>query len=79
MLAKDLKESGICEDQIVQLNFELFKYTSWTVQELYDYLIEKSKNVNGKKIYIFLDEIQMVKDWERAVNSLRVESFIIEK
>ncbi len=49
------------------------KYSKWSVDQLYDYLIERSKKVDGKKLYIFLDEIQMITGWERAVNSIRVE------
>lgn len=63
---------GIEEEQIISLNFEeaenepLCEYHA-----LYDYV--KSKMLTNQKNYIFLDEIQHVKDYQKAVDSLFVK------
>ena len=44
-----------------------------TAASLHDYLKTKIEAIEGRA-YIFLDEIQEVKDWEKCVNSLRVNS-----
>lgn len=38
---------------------------------LYQWIADKAVAIKGK-IYIFLDEIQEVTNWERVINSLRV-------
>lgn len=72
MFIDQLKESGISSDQIVHINFEDFKFNSLNnAQALYDYV---HQHVNAtKRNYLFLDEIQHVEDWERAINSFRVD------
>lgn len=41
-------------------------------QALHDEIINKTQALTGK-IYLFFDEIQEVKDWEKCINSLRIE------
>lgn len=56
----------------IYMNFESFEF--FDINNAYllkDYLDEKLKDKNGK-VYFFFDEIQLVKDWERVVNALRV-------
>lgn len=65
----ELLSDGISTENIVFLNFEEREYlnfTDWTV--LYDKII---KNVNNKeRYYIFLDEVQLINDFEKLINSL---------
>ena len=64
-----LKENGVDERQIVSINFEDADYEDLQDRmKLHEYL--KSKLVKGKKTYIFLDEIQKVKEFEKTVDSL---------
>ena len=64
-----LKENGVKENQIISINFEEADYEELQDRKkLYEYL--KSKLVKGKKTYIFLDEIQNVKEFEKTVDSL---------
>lgn len=68
-----LLENGKVSNQIVYLNFESKKNAKFKNSDrLYDYLIEASKSLK-EKIYIFLDEIQMVSKWEEVVSSLLVD------
>lgn len=69
----ELKKSGVPEKNIISLNFESLRFRFITNFEvLYDYILQKTKKTSGK-LYIFLDEIQNVVQWEKAVNSFRVD------
>ncbi len=66
---KYLLENSINDNQIISLNFENpddNKYDNW--KSLYDDI--KSKLVTGKMNYIFLDEIQVVENFEKVVDGL---------
>ena len=64
-----LKENGVEEEQIVSINFEDADYEELQDRmKLYKHL--KSKLIKGKKTYVFLDEIQKVKEFEKTVDSL---------
>ena len=64
-----LKDNGISDEQIISINFEDADYEELQDRkELYKYI--KSKLVKGKKTYVFLDEIQNVKEFEKTVDSL---------
>lgn len=66
-----LIESGISENNIVYINFESEK---WKYVKEYTRILDyiSSKKIEGR-MYVFLDEIQFVKSWEFAVNSLQVD------
>ena len=67
-----LKASGISEKQIVSINFEELEYEELLdYKQLYAYL--KARLVHGATTYIFLDEIQKVPAFEKAVDSLYVK------
>ena len=66
----ELTESGVDKEQIIYINFEDFQYSFITsAQKLYDHIVERRKN--EKKYYLFFDEIQMVPEFERVINSFR--------
>lgn len=65
----ELLNGGVAPENIIFLNFEErenLHLTNWTT--LYDEIIEQI-NPNIKN-YIFLDEVQLINDFERLVNSL---------
>ena len=65
---KKLQSLGIDEKQIISLNFENLEYEELLqYQKLYAYIKER---LNGKRTYIFLDEIQKVPFFEKVVDSL---------
>lgn len=73
LLCKELQSRGVEEGRIVYLNFESFELREITgSNELYNYVKERLP-ANGGKVYILLDEVQEVKDWEQAVNSFIVD------
>jgi len=64
-----LKSQGIDSSQILKINFELphtFHLTDY--KTLTDYVLDYFKD-KDKNLYLFLDEIGRVKDWEKAVNA----------
>ena len=70
-----LKEHGVEEEQIISINFEDLDYEELTdYRKLYKYL--KERLINGKMTYIFLDEIQNVKDFPKVLDSLYIKKNI---
>ncbi|MCL2865631.1 MAG: ATP-binding protein [Lachnospiraceae bacterium] len=66
-----LKQQGILEAQIVYLNFESFQNEKLKIaNNLYDYVMAKNTK---ETLYLMFDEIQMVKDWQKVINSFRVD------
>lgn len=73
LLMEELKNRGINENQFIYINFENLKYRKLkNYERLYDFILNKVDD-KYKSYYIFLDEIQEVEEWERCVNSLRVD------
>ncbi len=70
---KQLLKNGISKRQIIDINFESLKYSAYSnYQKLYEYIIKRAKSIKGKK-YIFIDEIQEVQEFEKAIKSLKVD------
>ncbi len=63
-----LQKEGIKANQIISINLESPENNFNDYQELYDYVKKLLKS--NKKYYLFLDEIQNVKNWEKAVDGL---------
>lgn len=69
MIIKKLKEEKQVDDeQILNYCFDSMEYEDMTTKELY--LELKSKIIQSKKTYLFLDEIQEIEGWEKVVNTL---------
>ena len=69
MIQKKLKEEHhITDEQILSYRFDSMEYEDMTSKELYQEL--KTKILNTKKRYLFLDEIQEINGWEKVVNTL---------
>ena len=66
-----LKNSGVTDEQILEMNFESYAFKNMTCDELYDYV--KQHIASGKRMYLFFDEVQRVLNWENAINSFRVD------
>ena len=71
LMIQHLRETGIGQEQIVEMNFESHDFRSMTSDEVYHYVKEKA--VPGKRMYLFFDELQRIDAWEDAVNSFRVD------
>ncbi len=73
IIMNTLIKRGVNKRQIIYMTFESIKFDEYRdYQKLYNYIIRKSKNIKGKK-YIFIDEIQEVEEFEKAIKSLKVD------
>ena len=73
LIKEELKNSSVPEANIISINFEDMRYASLlTAKALHDEIIMRAQNISGK-VYLFFDEIQEVADWEKCINSFRVE------
>lgn len=73
LLIKDeLIKRGVLTEQIISINFEDFDYIKLRDPFiLNEWIKTKARGIKGK-IYLFLDEIQEVSNWEQVINSFRV-------
>ena len=73
LIKKELVHSGISETQIISINFEdLSNVHLCSADALHKEISHRIIGVNGKT-FLFFDEIQEVTDWEKCINSFRVE------
>ena len=69
-----IQTAGIENERIVDINFESFANRKYqTANALYEHVLQKSKAVSGKRLYLFFDEIQEVSDWQKVINSFSVD------
>ena len=72
LVKQELLEMGVRAEQFISVNFEDMRYLHLcTAQVLHQEILTRAEGIAGK-VYLFFDEIQEVKDWEKCVNSLRV-------
>lgn len=72
MLIDEMKKKGIRENQILHHSFDSLEYEDIkTAKALFSHL--KQHLSSEGKTYLFLDEIQEVKSWEKVVNSLMTD------
>ena len=72
MMGNHLRAQGVSEERLVMLKMESMEFDAVkTYRELYDLIRGRVEGVQHP--YIFLDELQEVTGWERAVNALRVD------
>ncbi len=72
LLEAEFLQRGVQNDHIIYMNFESFEWLE--VQDskaLYNYI--RSRITDDNTYYILLDEIQVVNEWEKAVNSFLVD------
>ena len=72
LFTEHLRKQGVKDEQIIFMNFESAKFEHITESgELYKYV--EGRVFQGGKTYIFLDEVQAVKNFEKAVDSFTVD------
>lgn len=66
-----LLSQGIEEKQIIEINYEKFQFDDLKDgSSLHVYF--KEKEVDGKRMYFLIDEVQELSEWAKVINSLRV-------
>ena len=72
LLAKELLDLGKSPDQMISINFESMQYSDIrTSQDLYKLILSRLNPT--KTTYLFIDEVQEVKEWEKTINSCLVD------
>lgn len=67
-----LIDSGVSENQIIYVNLEEIEHENLLdYKALYDYI--KERLVKGKYTYIFIDEVQQCKFFEKVIDSLYIK------
>lgn len=74
LFIEHLKEEGIDDKHIISINLESLEYDFSGYKELYDYVMKKIKD--NKKYYVFLDEVQNIKEFQKAVDGLYIKKNI---
>jgi predicted AAA+ superfamily ATPase len=72
LIIDELLASGIKAEDILSLNFEDLENAPLSQASSLDHFIRQKLQNKTRKTYLFFDEIQEVKQWEKCVNSLRV-------
>ena len=68
----ELRSQGIANEQIIYINFEDYDFSFIrTAMDLYEYV--KEKLVTTNTYYLFFDEIQIIPEFERVINSFRMK------
>ena len=68
MIIAELKKRGVPDNRIVSYRFDSMEYEDMTAKEMFTEL--KSRLSPDGKTYLFLDEVQEIKHWEKTVNSI---------
>lgn len=69
-IKEELLESGVKNDNIVFINLDDYGFKSVKTQGMFEKIINERSAVLGIK-YLFIDEIQNVKDFEESINAYR--------
>ena len=73
LIKEELIKRGVKEHNIILINFDSKKYKNIKNNNELDKIVEKSiKNKKGK-VYLFFDEIQNVKKWERSIAGYKID------
>ena len=69
MIMERLKtERSIPEDRIISCRFDSMEYEDMTAKQIYTLLKDQLSSTG--RTYLFLDEVQEIRGWEKVVNSL---------
>lgn len=72
LIMQELLAQGVNQDNILYFNLDKKSYIDIDTTEKLDKLISKHNTAQGKK-YLFIDEIQNVKNFEKIINAWREE------
>jgi uncharacterized protein len=69
----ELRNKGVAESQIIYINKELFEFDKIRdYKDLHNYVTSQIPKL-CPVLYLFVDEIQEIKGWEKAINSFLAE------
>lgn len=74
LIQQELLSRGIAAEALLTYNFEDIQQSEWKdALSLHTHLKDRLDKLPGTK-YLFLDEVAEVPQWEKCINSLRVNS-----
>ena len=68
MIMEELKKRGTPKERIVSYRFDSMEYEDMSAKEMFTEI--KSKLSSDEKTYLFLDEVQEIKNWEKPSTRL---------
>lgn len=68
MILEELKKKGVPDNRIVSYRFDSMEYEDMTAREMFTEI--KGRLSPDEKTYLFLDEVQEIRHWEKTVNSI---------
>lgn len=71
-ISLELQESGVSRDNIIYIDLDRRGYRSIKTADQLEELIAKNETIPGRK-YLFIDEVQNVKEFEEVLNGFRTE------
>jgi predicted AAA+ superfamily ATPase len=73
LIQRELAAGGVAEANIIALNFDTFEsHAGTTAEAVYREIKARTRKAAGK-VYVFLDEIQVLPGWEKLANSCLAE------
>ena len=72
MIARELRQNGVSEEQIFFIDLDLREYRKIKTADQLEKVIEAHKKTDGVN-YLFIDEIQNVQAFEEVINGFRTE------
>lgn len=73
LIQEELIAQSVQKQQFISFNFEKMGFEHLcNAKALHEEVIRLAEKIDGK-VYLFFDEIQEVKSWEKCINSLRVD------
>lgn len=73
LIRDELSAQSVDEKNIIYINFESLRFAKLKKDlRLYEHITKQAEQAEGR-VYILLDEIQEVDEWEKIINSLRVD------
>ncbi|MEA3392719.1 MAG: ATP-binding protein [Candidatus Marinimicrobia bacterium] len=76
LLIKSFVDKGVQENNILYINKELLEFEFIKDYSGLNLYVKEKLSGNSEKKYLFIDEIQEIKDWEKAINSFLAEGII---
>ena len=70
LMLAHLRQSGIQDDQILEMNFESYEYAKMSGEYFFHYV--RNRICKGKRTYLFFDELQIVPEWAEQISAFMV-------
>ncbi|MCL2756621.1 MAG: AAA family ATPase, partial [Coriobacteriia bacterium] len=69
LFKQNLLSQGLSDSQFIEINFEYPGFLKLQEpQEFYRYV--KDRIISGQEMYLFVDEVQELKEWAKTINGI---------